>query len=118
MRWIHIASVVTLIGGFHLRALRAGPGAGVASAAERELVGSNAVASFRPLLFTVLVTALGSGVYNYATKGTLSAGLSHVDGHQAAAGAAHLRRRRFLCGARVERGQAQPHSAEHRDHPG
>ncbi len=36
--------------------------------AERELVGSKAVSSFRPLLITVLVTVLGSGMYNYLTK--------------------------------------------------
>jgi hypothetical protein len=68
MRWIHIASVVTLIGGFLYTRFVLAPALASLSTGERELVGSKTVNSFRPLLFTVLTTALGSGIYNYATK--------------------------------------------------
>jgi uncharacterized membrane protein len=68
VRWIHIASVVTLIGGFIYARFVLAPALASLPTAERELVGSNAVNSFRALLITVLITAIGSGMYNYATK--------------------------------------------------
>ncbi len=68
MRWIHIASVVALIGGFVYARFVLAPALASLPTAERELVGSKAVSSFRPLLITVLITALGSGMYNYLTK--------------------------------------------------
>src|SRR5580704_1926105 len=68
LRWIHIASVVTLLGGFIYARFVLAPALASLPTAERELVGSKMVTSFRPLLFTVLITALGSGMYNYATK--------------------------------------------------
>lgn len=68
MRWIHIASVVTLIGGFLYARFVLAPALAVLPASEREQVGSGTVTSFRPLLLTVLVTAVGSGIFNYATK--------------------------------------------------
>jgi uncharacterized membrane protein len=70
MRWLHIVSVVALIGGFLYARFVLAPALAGLPQPERELAGKNSVASFRPLLFTVLVTALGSGMYNYATKGT------------------------------------------------
>jgi len=74
MRWIHIASVVTLIGGFIYARWALAPALASLPPAEREKVGLNAVTSFRPLLFTVLITALGSGIYNYATKASYPPG--------------------------------------------
>jgi hypothetical protein len=68
MRWIHIASVVTLIGGFIYARFALAPALASLPSAERELVGAGTVNGFRPLLFTVLITVLGSGFYNYATK--------------------------------------------------
>jgi hypothetical protein len=68
LRWIHIASVVTLIGGFIYARFVLAPALASLPTAEREVVGSKMVSTFRPLLFTVLITALGSGMYNYATK--------------------------------------------------
>jgi hypothetical protein len=68
MRWIHIASVVALIGGFIYARFVLAPALASLPTAERELVGSKSVGSFRPLLIAVLLTALGSGAYNYATK--------------------------------------------------
>ncbi len=70
MRWIHIVSVVILVGGFlHARFVMA-PALAALPQPEREAAGKNAVARFQPLLLTVLVTALGSGAYNYASKDT------------------------------------------------
>jgi hypothetical protein len=66
MRWIHIASVVTLIGGFIY--------ARFALASATPAVGEAAAIAFRPLLYTVLVTAIGSGMYNYATKASYPPG--------------------------------------------
>ncbi len=68
MRWIHIASVVALIGGFIYARFVLAPALASLPTAERELVGSKTVSSFRPLLITVLVTVIGSGMYNYLTK--------------------------------------------------
>jgi hypothetical protein len=66
MRWIHIASVVTLIGGFIY--------ARFALASATPAVGEAAAIAFRPLLYTVLVTVIGSGMYNYATKASYPPG--------------------------------------------
>ena len=68
MRWIHVASVVTLIGGFIFARYALAPALSPLPDAERRNVGNRVVAGFRPLLFTVLVTILGSGLYNYLTK--------------------------------------------------
>jgi uncharacterized membrane protein len=70
MRWIHIVSVVILIGGFIYARFVLAPALAPLPQPEREVAGKNSVNSFRPLLLTVLVTALGSGAYNYASKGT------------------------------------------------
>jgi uncharacterized membrane protein len=74
IRWIHIASVVTLIGGFIYARFALAPALAALPASEGELVGQKSAAGFRPLLFTVLITALASGMYNYATKGTYPPG--------------------------------------------
>jgi uncharacterized membrane protein len=68
MRWIHIASVVTLIGGFIFARYALAPAVRALPETERNIVGKRVVAGFRPLLYTVLVTILGSGLYNYLTK--------------------------------------------------
>jgi uncharacterized membrane protein len=68
VRWIHVASVVALIGGFIYARFVLAPALASLPTAERELVGSNAANTFRPLLIAVLILALGSGMYNYATK--------------------------------------------------
>jgi hypothetical protein len=74
MRWVHIASVVTLIGGFIYARFVLAPALASLPTADGELVGSRAVKSFRPLMITVLITALGSGMYNFATKASYPPG--------------------------------------------
>ena len=65
MRWIHITSVVTLIGGFIFARFALAPA--LATLNEPQL-GKKVVENFRPLLYTVLVTVIGSGLYNYLNK--------------------------------------------------
>lgn len=74
MRWIHIVSVVTLIGGFIYARFVLAPAVAALPEDKRELTGSNAVNAFRPLLFVVIATVLGSGIYNYATKASFPPG--------------------------------------------
>ncbi|HZU23989.1 MAG TPA: hypothetical protein VFA04_00620 [Bryobacteraceae bacterium] len=57
MRWIHIASVIVLLGGFVFARF-------VLAGAEP----AGMLQRFRPLLITVVVTVVGSGLYNYLTK--------------------------------------------------
>jgi uncharacterized membrane protein len=68
MRWIHIASIVTLIGGFIYARVVLAPALASLPPTEGYRLGNLIAGGFRPLLFTVLVTTLGSGIYNYATK--------------------------------------------------
>jgi uncharacterized membrane protein len=68
MRWIHIVSVVLLVGGFIYARFVLAPALASIPAAERESVGSKTVDAFRPWLIAVVATTFGSGVYNYATK--------------------------------------------------
>ena len=68
MRWIHISSVVTLIGGFIFARYAVAPALAALPEAERGMTTKRVIAGFRPLLYTVLVTILGSGLYNYLTK--------------------------------------------------
>ena len=63
--------------------------------------GVAAVKAFRPLMYHGPGHERSApGLYNYAHQGQLSAALSHVDGDQAAVGAAYLRGRRFSIRAR------------------
>jgi hypothetical protein len=68
MRWIHISSVVTLIGGFIYARFALFPALAKVPEPMRGEIGDRAVANFRPLLYTVMATILGSGLYNYLTK--------------------------------------------------
>src|SRR5712692_9063254 len=68
MRWIHIASMVTLIGSFIYARFVLAPALGSIAEPGRSTIAKQAVERFRPLLFTVLVTLLGSGLYNYLSK--------------------------------------------------
>jgi len=68
MRWIHIASVVTLIGGFIYARYALAPALAALPDAEQKTFGWRVIANFHPLMYTGLVTILGSGLYNYLTK--------------------------------------------------
>jgi len=68
IRWIHIASVVTLLGGFIYARFVLAPALAALKAPEQQAIDDRAVSAFRPLLYTVLFTILGSGLYNYLSK--------------------------------------------------
>ena len=68
MRWIHITSVVTLIGGFIFARYALAPALATVPEPERGALGKRVVGNFRPLLYTILVTFIGSGLYNYLSK--------------------------------------------------
>lgn len=68
IRWIHIASVVTLLGGFIFARFALAPALAAMPENERKGFGMQVVLNFRPLMYTVLVTILGSGLYNYLSK--------------------------------------------------
>jgi uncharacterized membrane protein len=74
MRWIHIVSVVTLIGGYIYARFALAPAIAQGAPAESNRLTAAVQAAFRPLLFTVIATVLISGIYNYATKGTYPPG--------------------------------------------
>ncbi len=74
MRWIHIASVVTLIGGYIYARFALAPAIASAAPAEGNSVTAAVQRAFRPILFTVIATVLISGIYNYATKASYPRG--------------------------------------------
>jgi uncharacterized membrane protein len=68
VRWIHIVSVVALIGSFIYGRVVVAPALAALPESDRTAFGNRAVTLFRPLLYIVLFTILGSGLYNYLTK--------------------------------------------------
>src|SRR5579859_5212041 len=68
MRWVHIASVITLLGSFIFARFALAPAAASLPGGDRKLLGENIARSFRGLLYTVVATAFLSGLYNYLTK--------------------------------------------------
>ena len=68
MRWLHITSAVTILGGFiHARYVIA-PALASLPAGESTAFSNRAISQFRPILYTAIVTILVSGLYNYLTK--------------------------------------------------
>jgi hypothetical protein len=68
MRWIHVTSVVTLIGSFIYARYIAAPALASLDGPARAAFEKNVIERFRPLAYTLLATILGSGLYNYLTK--------------------------------------------------
>ena len=71
MRWLHIASVVTLIGGFIFARFAVTPALASLSEAERKTTESRVAAYFSPLLYVALGAVLVSGLYNYLSQTNL-----------------------------------------------
>ena len=68
MRWIHLTSVVTLIGGiFYARFVMAPAAQALPSDARNSLVEATG-GRFRPLVFTAMTGLVLSGIYNYLAK--------------------------------------------------
>ncbi len=68
MRWLHIVSIVTILGGFVFARFALYPALRELPAADGQAMGSKIAAKFRALLYTAVATALLSGFYNYLTK--------------------------------------------------
>jgi hypothetical protein len=68
MRWLHIASVATLIGGMISGRMVLSQAAEGLSADARESFMDRAAALYRPLVFTAMACLLISGTYNILTN--------------------------------------------------
>ena len=68
MRWLHIASVATLIGGMIYGWLVMVPAGGVLPAEAREALAGRTAALFRPLVYGAIAALLITGAYNLATN--------------------------------------------------
>jgi uncharacterized membrane protein len=64
MRWMHISSMATLIGGIIFGRLVMTPSTDSLSAETRGALGERAAAAFRPLVAAALAGLLVSGIYN------------------------------------------------------
>ncbi len=67
MRWLHIASVVALIGGFLYARMAVWPALDTLGASAETFINTS-VMRFRAVLWTLLATILISGLYNYLSK--------------------------------------------------
>ena len=68
MRWLHIASVATLVGGMLYGWLVMVPACTVLAADMRKALADRAAALYRPLVFGAIAALLVSGAYNLATN--------------------------------------------------
>jgi hypothetical protein len=67
LRWIHIASMATLLGGMVFWALVLAPAARGLAGGENSALLDRAAAAFRPLIFFAMGGLLLSGIINYGT---------------------------------------------------
>ena len=65
MQWIHVASVVLLIGGFFFLRVILHPAARALSDANRSQLTESVFRRFRVVIWTTLITILVSGIYNF-----------------------------------------------------
>src|SRR6266545_8291057 len=68
MRWIHISSVVTLIGGILYARFVMTPAGQTLSADARSAFDEAAATRFRPMVFTAVTGLVLSGIYNFLAK--------------------------------------------------
>lgn len=68
MRWLHISSVITLLGGFIFARFVVAPSVAALPEQSKPSFDNALAARFRGILYTVLATILISGIYNYLTK--------------------------------------------------
>jgi hypothetical protein len=65
MRWIHISSMATLVGGMIYGRLVVAPAAGVLAADARESLSDHAAAHYRPLVVMSMIGLILSGLYKF-----------------------------------------------------
>jgi len=68
MRWLHISSMATLIGGLIFGRLVLAPSAGALAPETRDALGERAAAAFRPVVLAAVAGLLISGIYNILTN--------------------------------------------------
>lgn len=68
MRWIHVVSAITIVGGFVYARYMVAPALGALPAGEGSAVANGIISRFRPILFTAIGAVLVSGLYNYLSK--------------------------------------------------
>jgi len=68
MRWLHISSVITLIGGIVYWRFVMDPSTKKISPEDYRELEESAAAHFRPIVYTVMATLVISGLYNFLTK--------------------------------------------------
>ena len=67
MRWLHLASVVTLIGGMLYASAVMASAAGALATDTARILSEKAAARFRPLVWTTMAALVVSGAYNLIT---------------------------------------------------
>jgi len=70
MRWTHIASITALLGSFVYARFILIPSLSVLADSPRADLEKRVRTRFRPLAYLLIVTTLGSGLYNYLNKPT------------------------------------------------
>jgi uncharacterized membrane protein len=68
MRWIHISSVVALIGGILYARFVMTPAGQTLAADARNMLDEAAAVRFRPVVFTAITGLVLSGIYNFLSK--------------------------------------------------
>jgi uncharacterized membrane protein len=68
MRWLHITSAITIVGGFIYARFTIAPALASLPPADATAFSNRVVGFFRPILYTALAAILLSGLYNYLTK--------------------------------------------------
>ena len=72
MRWIHISSVITLIGGVLFWRFVMDPSTKKISPEDYRELEEGAAEHFRPVVYGAMATLVVSGAFNYLTKGPMS----------------------------------------------
>ena len=67
MRWIHIVSMATLIGGLLYGRLVMAPAIATLAVDVQESLGTAAATRFRPFVFAAMIGLVGSGLFNLLT---------------------------------------------------
>ncbi len=68
MRWLHIISVITILGGFIYARYMVAPVLAALPAADADSFSHRFAVGFRNILYAAIGSVLLSGVYNYLTK--------------------------------------------------
>jgi hypothetical protein len=69
VRWIHLSSAIVLVGGIFFWRFVMDPSTKKITPEDYRELEEGAASHFRPLVYTVIVTLVLSGLYNYLAKG-------------------------------------------------